>query len=191
MTVIDLAELAPERVRPLRRREYERLVELGCFEDEKVELLQGLIVAMSPVGTGHAYSVQQLNMLLVPAVLGRAIVRVQSSFALSDDSEPEPDLVIVPLEDYSREHPSRALLAIEVAESSLRKDRRIKGRLYAGADIEEYWIVDVNNRVIEVYRASRDGAYSQVSKHGPGEIIRPEAFPDVEVPVADVVPRIG
>jgi len=188
MAVIDLAALAPERLRPLRRVEYERLVELGCFEDEKIELIDGILVAMSPQGTEHAYAVQQLAMLLIPALKGRAIVRVQSSLAASDDSEPEPDVVVVPRQDYSRQHPMHALLLIEVAESSLRKDRRIKGSLYARTGVPEYWIVDVASRAIEVYRDPRDGAYAQVTRHHLGEILRPLAFEDVEVPVAEVVP---
>ena len=186
--MIDPAALEPERVRPLRRDEYERLVELGCFEDEKIELLEGMLVAMSPQGTGHAYAVQQLNMLLVPRLVGRAIVRVQSSFALAEYSEPEPDVVVVAAQDYSRAHPRQALLMIEVAESSLRKDRRIKAGLYAREGVPDYWIVALSERVIEVYRTPSDGKYTQVTRHGIGETLRPHAFADVEVPVADVIP---
>ena len=72
MSVIDTSVLAPERIRPLRRAEYERLVELGYFEDEKIELLDGMLVEMSPIGAEHAYAVQQLNILLTPALVGRA-----------------------------------------------------------------------------------------------------------------------
>jgi Uma2 family endonuclease len=189
--MIDPAALEPERVRPLRREEYERLVELGCFENEKIELLEGWLIAMSPPGVGHAYAVQELTMLLVPAVVGRAIVRVQSSFALAEYSEPEPDVVVVAAQDYSRAHPRQALLMIEVAESSLRKDRRIKAGLYAREGVPEYWIVALSERVIEVYREPRDGKYTQVTQHAMGETVRPQAFPDVEVPVADVIPAAG
>jgi len=188
MSVIDLSALGPERIRPLRRDEYDRLVAAGCFEDEKIELLDGVLVEMSPQGVGHAYAIQQLIMLLVPALVGRAVVRPQSPLAVSDDSEPEPDLAILPSGDYSRQHPTHALLVIEVAESSLRKDRRLKAALYARAGIPEYWIVNLADGLIEVHRASRDGAYSQVTTHRPGETIGPQAFEDVRVPVADIVP---
>jgi Uma2 family endonuclease len=189
--MIDPAALEPERVRPLRREEYERLVDLGCFEDEKIELLEGMLVAMSPPGTPHAYAVQQLTMLLVPAVVGRAIVRVQSSFALAEYSEPEPDVVVVATQDYSHAHPRSALLMIEVAESSLRKDRHIKAALYAREGVPEYWIVALSERVIEVYREPNQGTYSQVTRHALGDIVRPQAFPDVKVRVADVIPAAG
>src|SRR5215470_8355044 len=87
--VIDPAILAPERVRPLRRDEYDRLVELGYFEDEKIELLHGLLVAMSPQGAPHMYVIRKLTKLFVPAVGERALVQVQGPLAVSDDSEPE------------------------------------------------------------------------------------------------------
>jgi Uma2 family endonuclease len=185
--VIDPSILAPDRVRPLRREEYDRLVAAGCFEDEKIELLEGLLVAMSPQGTAHAYAVGQLTMLLAPALVGRAIIRPQCSFAASDDSEPEPDLAVVPKANYRHEHPAGALLLIEVAESSLRKDRLIKAGIYARAGVPEYWIVDLKAGCIEVYRAPHQGVYSQITAHRRGETVRPEAFPDVEVPVAEIV----
>jgi Uma2 family endonuclease len=187
MSVIDPSLLAPERVRPLRRQEYDRLVAAGCFEDEQIELLEGVLVAMSPQGTAHAYAVGQLNMLLAPALVGRAIIRPQCPFAASDDSEPEPDLAVVPKANYLHEHPAGALLLIEVAESSLRKDRLIKASIYARAGVPEYWIVDINAGCIEVYRAPRDGVYAQITTHGRGETIQPQAFADVQVPVAEVV----
>src|SRR5689334_17135087 len=89
--VLDTAQLAPERPRPLRRTEYEHLVEAGAFVDERIELLEGVLVQMSPQGAEHADVVSRLNMLFVRLVGDRAVVRVQSPFAASDDSEPEPD----------------------------------------------------------------------------------------------------
>src|SRR4029077_12696675 len=149
--MIDPAVLATETVRPLRRDEYDRLVALGYFEDEKIELLDGLLIAMSPAGAAHMYVITKLNMLFAPAVGKRALVRVQGPFAASDTSEPEPDLALVPNEDHSRDHASQAFLLVEVAESSLRKDRVVKASLYARAGIPEYWIVNLRERVIEVH----------------------------------------
>jgi Uma2 family endonuclease len=188
VNVIDPSTLDPERVRPLRRAEYDRLVELGCFEDEKIELLHGLLVAMSPQGESHVYAISKLTVLFVRCIGDRAMVRIQAPLAVADDSEPEPDLALVPNEGYSPEHPTRALLVVEVAQASLRKDRLVKASLYARAGIPEYWIVNLEEHVIEVYRKARDGAYTSVIAHGPSETLSPEAFEDIRVPVAEVLP---
>lgn len=180
--------LATERLRPLRRVEYDRLVEDGFFdEDEKVELLDGVIVEMTPQGLGHAASIEELTHLLVLALATRARVRVQLPFAASDISEPEPDIAVVPPADPRRSHPGQAFLLIEVADSSLGKDRRVKTRIYAQAGVPEYWIVDVSGRTIEVRTDPGDGSYRQVRVAGQGDTIRLQAFPDVEIAVSDVV----
>ena len=189
MNVIDLSTLARERLRPLRRAEYDRLVQLGCFEDEKIELLDGLLVAMSPQGAPHLYVIRKLSKLFTLAIGERALVQTQGPLAVSEDSEPEPDLALVPNEDYSSVHASRAFLVVEVAETSLRKDRLVKSALYARAEIPEYWIVNLEERVIEVYRSVRGGAYANVTVHGPGQVISCQAFPDIQVPVAEVLPQ--
>jgi Uma2 family endonuclease len=186
VTVIDPGDFAPNRLRPLRRSEYDRLVQLGCFEDEKIELLAGFLVEMSPQGTGHAHAIRKLTVIFVRGVGDRAIVQIQLPIGLSEDSEPEPDLSIVPNAEYRDDHPTRALLIVEVAQSSLRKDRRLKGRLYARAGIPEYWIVNVAKRVIEVHREPTEAGYASVTSHAPGEILRPQAFADVEVSVAEL-----
>src|SRR6188768_3841740 len=97
-----------EVIRPLRRVEYDQLILLGAFEDEKIELLDGEMVAMSPIGTVHNAVVQRLNELLILALHGRASVRCRSSFAASELSEPEPDFTVVARGDYEDDHPSSA-----------------------------------------------------------------------------------
>src|SRR5688572_1838313 len=97
------------RIRPLFRDEYDKLAALGAFEDERLELLEGVLVEMSPPGPPHASSVDKLTMLLVPAVVGRAIVRVQGPFAAENISEPEPDLMVMQPGDYASGHPEQAL----------------------------------------------------------------------------------
>jgi Uma2 family endonuclease len=180
--------LATELLRPLRRVEFERMVEQGFFdEDEKIELLDGVIVQMTPQGIGHAAAIERLTQILVLALAPRARVRVQLPYAASDISEPEPDLAVVPPGDPERSHPRRSLLLVEVAESSLSKDRRVKTRIYAAADVPEYWVVDVAGRTIEVRTVPREDSYHQIRVAGPGEKIRLEAFPDVEIAVSDVV----
>ncbi len=147
----------------MRRAEYERLVALGAFEDERVELLHGVLVDMSPNKPGHVSPIDRLTMILVPALVGRAIVRVQSPIAAGDESEPEPDLAVVPPGDYRQEHPAHALLVIEVALSSLNKDRHVKAPLYAASGFLEYWIVDVAGQAVEVHAAPADGVYTPSS----------------------------
>jgi Uma2 family endonuclease len=189
--MIDPALLSSERLRPLKRSEYDRLVALGCFEDEKIELLDGLLVAMSPTGAGHAYTVTKLVALLVRGLGERAIVRGQVPFGAAEDSEPEPDLAVVPNQDYSHDHPTHAMLVVEVAESSLRKDRGVKAALYARAQVAEYWIVNLTDRTIEVHRDPLDGRYASVVTHAAGDVIHPECFPDLRISIAEVLPKLG
>ncbi len=179
--------IQPERMRPLKRAEYDRLVELGAFEDERVELIRGTLVAMSPQHPEHTSPIGRLNMLLVPLFVGRALVRVQSPLIAADESEPEPDVAIVPLGDYRKAHPNQAHLVIEVAFSSTKKDRLVKAPLYAESGFPEYWLVDVQGGFIEVHRdPSPSDGYRRVTRHGSGETISTFAFPDVAVRVDDV-----
>lgn len=177
----------PEGIRPLRRAEYDKLVDLGAFEDERIELLDGVLVPMSPIGPPHSSAVQKLTELLILALTGRASVRPQLPFAASDLSEPEPDLMVAPRSDYDTAHPDEALLLIEVAESSLKKDRGVKKRIYAERGVPEYWIVNLVDRCIEVYTEPAAGGYRTIRSYERGESIRLVRFPDVEVRVSDVL----
>jgi len=182
-----MAALPAEVIRPLRRVEYDRLVALGVFQDERIELLDGALYEMSPIGIPHNFAVQELNELLVVALHGRAKVRPQMSFAASEISEPEPDLTITPLVSWDSEQANQALLIIEVADSSLAIDRGRKRRLYASCGVPEYWIVNLPERCIEVYTVPEGNAYVRLEKYAPGQAIRLGAFSDVEVRVADVL----
>jgi Uma2 family endonuclease len=191
-TMLDPEALRPERMRPLRRVEYDRLVDAGVFEDERVELLRGVLVTMSPQGNLHAWITAELTRLLIVqlAELGlgeRFVVRPQLPYAASDDSEPEPDLAVVPHQAFGDPHPDRALLVIEVADSSLRKDRDIKRDIYAEAGVPEYWIVDVGGRAVEVHTEPRDGAYRSVVRVGLDGVLAPTRLPGVTVPVAAIL----
>jgi Uma2 family endonuclease len=170
----------------MTRAEYDRLARLDFFRGEHVELVHGIVVAMSPIGPPHSNAVSRLDRLLHPRLLDRAIVRVQQPFVACDDSEPEPDVAVVPLGSYTAEHPARALLIIEVAESSLEYDRDTKGPLYAASGVAEYWVVDLAGRAIEVYSESRDGRYARTRRVPEGASVAPAAFPDVTVAVADL-----
>ena len=125
------------RPRLLTRSEYVRIAETGIFDRERVELIRGVVIRMSPIGPPHSDSVDELTEKLVTALVGRARVRIQHPFLAADESEPEPDVAVVPLGDYLTAHPDRAYLVIEVADSSLRKDRYVKAPLYAISNVEE------------------------------------------------------
>ncbi|HVW27182.1 MAG TPA: Uma2 family endonuclease [Polyangiaceae bacterium] len=176
-----------ENVRLLRRVEYDKLVDLGVFEDERIELLEGELVYMSPIGARHCSAVQKLTELLVLALHGRAVIRPQLPLAASDFSEPEPDLLVAPLDEYDTAHPCGAHLVIEVAESSLAKDRGIKRRIYAENGVPEYWIVNVVARTIEVYSQPSNGAYAHMVEYTRGDSITLAEFPDVRVRVLDIM----
>jgi Uma2 family endonuclease len=182
--------IAVDRSRALlTRAEYDELVRRGVLEDARVELLYGRIVSMSPIGKLHRYSVTNLAELLIPALGKRARVHVQQPFAAPDESEPEPDIAVVPPGDYLDEHPKTAWLIIEVADSSLARDRT-KAKLYAAAAVTEYWIVNLVDEVVEVYRASPDHSYATTTRHGRGDVLRLVSFADVEVRVSDVLPPV-
>lgn len=186
--MIDASLIAPLRIRPLHRAEYDRLVELGVFQDERLELLRGTLVEMTPQGTAHAEALRRLTRIFVRALGDRAVVQIQSPFAASEDSEPEPDVAILPPGDYSRAHPASALLIIEVSGDSLRKDRKVKSGVYAEANVPEYWIVDLEGRRVEIHRAPSNGAYTQVRAATDVEEIAPDAFNDIRIHVAELLP---
>jgi len=163
------------------------MVELGLFDSERIELLYGVIVRMSPKGAPHDSAIDRLTEWLVTALAGRATVRIQNAFAASDGSEPEPDVAVVPRGDYRAEHPSRALLIIEVADSSLETDRGVKARLYAECGVEEYWIVNVRDGLVEVHSEIVRGSYARVLPYRAGSKVRLTQFPDVELAVSDLL----
>ena len=181
--MLDLELIAPEKPRRLKRSEYDELARLGVFEDERVELLYGVIVEMVPQGPPHDSRITELGELLIPRLVGRATVRVQSSYVCDDESEPVPDLAIVPLGKYREEHPARAYCIIEVSRSSVRKDRLVKAPLYAASRVDEYWMVNVNDRCIEVFRDSDGSRYRSERSFGMGESVSLAAFPDVSIAV--------
>ena len=174
--------------RPLKRLEYERLAEQGAFDDERVELLFGLVIPVTPPRPEHENSVYRVYRAIEKQVGDRAEVRSNLAFAASEISEPEPDVYVTPNGDYWRANPERALLVIEVARSSLRIDRRVKRKLYALATVDEYWIVNHVDRVVEVHRDPHEGTWRQVSLHHPGETIAMLAFPDVTIAVSEILP---
>jgi Uma2 family endonuclease len=170
-----------------RLSDLERLIDAGCFEGEYIELLEGVIVTMSPKLLHHSSVVMLLNELLIPLLDDETSLRVHSLFAASEISLPKPDVALIPRRDYRHERPSEAFLIIEVALESLRKDRRLKSELYARAGVPEYWIVNLVENVVEIYTDPRDGAYENMRTVGSDGKIRLVALPAIEVAVADFV----
>jgi len=178
---------APPRYRPLRRVEYDQLIALGAFQNEKIELLEGFLVPMSPIGPPHSSTVQKLTERLLLALLGRATVRAQNPFSALEFSEPEPDIAVVPSGEYDTAHPDQAYLIIEVAESSLSVDRGVKLRLYAACRVAEYWIVNLVEGHIEVYREPFGDTYTKVERYPRGTSVGFLQFPDVVVEVSSLI----
>jgi Uma2 family endonuclease len=144
----------PLTVRRWRRLEYERLVDLGVFERDPLELIGGQIFVAEPQSAYHAAAIRSVDYTLRAVLPQGWIVSVQSPVSLDDESQPEPDLAVVPGRptDYRHGHPTRPSLVVEIAESSVSFDRLAKGSLYARAQVQDYWIVNLIDRVLEVYR---------------------------------------
>jgi Uma2 family endonuclease len=166
--------------------EYEKMVETGILTKyDRVELIEGEIVEMSPIGEAHAECVSNLTHLLVRRFDDLARVWVQGPVRVPPRSRPQPDLALLRRGSYRHGGvaPTDAWLFIEVADTSLRYDRSVKQRIYARARVPEYWIVDTNAEVVEVYRSPRGDRYAERSQAARGESVAPLAFPDVAIPV--------
>lgn len=179
-----------EPIRPLKRVEYERLAAEGYFEDEQVELLFGVVVPMAPIDPAHGQSTYRVRRALEALLRDRATVYEARPFAASDISEPQPDVLVTPTHDSWREHPTRAFLIVEVARSSLRRDKGPKATLYGLAEVDEYWIVNHVDGVVEVYRDRNAGEWRSRSTYSRGETIAMAAFADVAVAVSEILPPV-
>lgn len=165
-------DMTDVQVRPLRRAEYDVLVEQGVFgPGDRIQLLDGELVELSPQKAPHAGIVEALTERLVPALVGRARVRVQLPLIAGDLSEPEPDVAVVPADEPRDRHPERALLVIEVADSTLRLDLVRKARIYAAAGVPVYWVIDVSADTVHVHTGPTGGGYTTVISHGPDDVL--------------------
>lgn len=172
--------------------DYHRMLAAGILtEDDRVELIKGEIIAMAPVGPHHAYSVKGLNNLLAEGLGERAVVGIQDPITVGEYAEPQPDVSVArpPRTRYTEAHPTPAdlLLVIEVSDTTILYDRETKVPLYARAGIPEVWIVDLEARRIEAYREPTPNGYHILRYFYPGETIAPSAFPDVTLPVDEVL----
>ena len=171
--------------------EYHRMIEVGSLgEDDHVQLIAGAVVAMTPQGPAHALAIQNLTRVVAQALAPDLALRPHLPLTLPDDSEPEPDLAVVRLEDArSREHhPRSALLVVEVAGDSLRLDRETKAAVCARASIPEYWIVNLAETTVEVHRDpnSRTSAYGTRAVVPSGDTPAATSVPGLRIDVADI-----
>ncbi|MGB0563476.1 MAG: Uma2 family endonuclease [Spirulinaceae cyanobacterium] len=172
--------------------QYHHMIESGILtERDRVELLQGEIIEMPPIGAKHAACVDRLADLLFGALTGQAIVRVQSPIQLSHHSEPEPDLAILRRRDdfYAAGHPqvSDIFAVIEVADTTIEFDRRVKLPLYAQDGIPEVWLVDLNASVVELYRQPSQGEYQQVQVFSQQQSLTLQSFSALQFSVAQIL----
>jgi Uma2 family endonuclease len=181
-------------VEPARRLftvdEYHKMGEAGILgEDERVELIDGEIVQMAPIGHRHIGCVINANRLFLSRLGDRAVISPQNPVVIPPRSEPQPDLALLRPRavSYSHERPAvqDVLLAVEVADTSVRYDRVVKARLYARAGIPEFWLCLAMDGAIEVYRRPAADGYAEVMLYGPEHSVSPLAFPDVSFAVSD------
>lgn len=179
--------------RPFTVAEYDQLVTTGILrDDDRVELIEGEIIAMSPIGTRHAACVRRLDRMLARLLGDRTLISVQCPVAIPDWSEPNPDLaLLVPRADfYAGAHPlpRQVQVLIEVADSSFAYDTQVKAPMYAKAGIRELWIVDLNTDRVLVYTRPRVGRYSAVDSYAVGEHFTSQRFPGVKFEISDMLP---
>ena len=186
-----MPQTASEATHRWSRDAYDRAVEAGVFgPDDRIELIDGQLLAMTPQGSRHAAIVDQAGEILRQTFGGGFRIRVQSPLAVGDDSEPEPDLAVVRGRalDYLDAHPTTALLVVEVSDETLRRDRTVKQRLYARHALPEYWILALPEACLEVHREPAATGYRSVTTLRAGDRIAPLACPGAAIAVADLLP---
>jgi len=183
------------KVRRWTRDEYYQMAELGFFHGKRVELIEGEIIEMSPIKSLHA-TVVRLVLDIMRSVFAKGyIVDSQLPMSFSKITEPEPDVAIVKgeIKDFVQTHPKTAELIIEVSDSTLRYDRTKKMNLYAKNKIQEYWILNVKNRSLEIYRRPIQDkelgfVYTEIQILTAKDTVAPLAAPDSKIKVADILP---
>ena len=179
------------------REDYYKLGEVGILTNKNVELIEGEVIEMSPIYSPHMTGVTLADDVM-REVFGKGwVVRVQGPLSLGTDSDPQPDVAVVAgkTRDFRNAHPSTAALVIEVAVSSLDYDRKQKSSIYAKAGIKDYWIVNVQDEQLEVYRrpiADGNGEYGFIYAQAlilkKGDVVKPLAKPKATITVADLLP---
>ena len=172
-------------------KEYEQMIRAGVFsEDERIELIEGQMINMSPIGASHAGQVIRLSRLLANQIAAQALLSVQNPIRLFR-SEPQPDLALLKprSDDYGSGHPTarEVLLVIEVADTSADYDRNVKIPLYGRSGIPEAWLINLSGHAIEVYRQPGKDGYSEKKTYASGDQLAPLALPDISLAVAEIL----
>lgn len=175
-------------------KEYHQMAASGIFHpEERVELIAGQIIKMSAKGTAHSSSVGRIDKLLQNLLAQLAWIRKEDPIQLDDASEPEPDIAVVRIDplDYADHHPtpSEVYLMIEVADSSFKYDREIKGKVYAQSGIADYWVLDVNDRKLHVFREPSSEGYQSEVIFSEDASCSPLQFPTSAIALQDILPR--
>ncbi len=186
----------PPRNRRFSREEYYCMAEMGWFTGKRVELLDGEIIEMSPQLSWHACAIMLASAIFHKSIPAGWCVRVQLPLELGESSEPEPDIAIVrgSAQDFARRHPTFAELIIKVSESSLLHDRMRKAAIYAQSGIPEYWIINLMDNIVEVYRdpAPVGGTFGYGYKtrkdFKPGKTLSPRFPPKLKIAATDLLP---
>jgi len=187
-----LSDMQTEAVRRLFSvEEYDLMVEAGILtKEDRVELIEGEILEMSPIGNRHGAGVDRANMLFAPLLKGRAIVRVQGAVRLSDYTKAQPDILLLNhRQDYyafAAPVTEDALLVIEVADTSIRYDRGPKPAIYAKHGVREVWIEDLTTDTLLVFRDRQPGGYATALTFKAGDSVSPLAFPDLVLSFSDL-----
>ncbi len=177
-------------------QEYHHMSELGILDSsERTELITGKIVLMTAKGTPHVIALQLIASSLQAQINNIALVRTQDPIELDDFSEPEPDLAIVKgkILDYTNRHPTPedVYLVVEIADSTLKKDCEVKDKLYARSNIADYWVIDVKNRQVHIFRTPTPTGYASHLILQESQTISPLAFPSIVIPISSILPPLG
>ena len=190
-TLIDPETSTPLELMRWTREQFEAAAGGGAFDDNpRIELLDGYVLTMPAQSPAHYLAIQKASAVLAALFRPHFHVRSQAPFALDDLSAPEPDLAVVAgtFEDYRTGHPAKAVLLVEVSDSTLAKDRGRKLRAYARNGVPEYWIVNLQESQLEVYRDPQGEAYESCVVFHPGKTVAPLAKPDAPIAVAGLLP---
>ena len=187
---MQILEPVPQRMR-FTRGQFDAMIAGGVLhEDDRVELIDGEIYAHMPPGSKHIARVNRLQAKLILALKERAVVSTQNPIALSEFSEPQPDIAVLkPVPDYYESRladPADVFFVVEVSDSSIRFDRDTKMPLYAACDIKEAWLLDVTARRVTVYRKPEGNSYTEQLSYGPADQIPLTAFPGESIAASDL-----
>jgi Uma2 family endonuclease len=172
------------------KKEYYKLIDIGFFNGKSAELIEGEIIEMSPMKTPHAVTIRLVETVLAKVFGKNYDVRGQLPIDLGDINEPEPDVAVVKgnIRDYLESHPKTAELIVEISAATLSYDRNTKAKLYARNGIQDYWIVDLKKRRVEVYRSPKIDKYQEITFFNENDEVSPLAKPEASIKVSELLP---